>query len=289
MKQVLLVPKVHIHNANALSSPYTIGFPAMTAWFGAVHALERRLKSHETFKRLQMSGVAIICHEINLQTYKDLNDPVYSIIGRGSPLDVHGQRRAFVEEARCHLNVSLVIQCKGLNGVDPDHFIKTVTQYLITMKMASGDVFDFEHPRLIELQDHNEFKQLMNCLIPGYCLIERRDLMRESMGSGLDAIEALLDHLIVMHRCGPDKYGRVKWHSTRKKNGWIVPIAVGFQGISDLKTTDHQRDPDTLHCFAESIVTLGEFVMPYRIKDLKSMLWYPHVDLKRKFYLYQQN
>ena len=35
MKKVLLIPHVKILNANALSSPYTIGFPAMTAWLGA--------------------------------------------------------------------------------------------------------------------------------------------------------------------------------------------------------------------------------------------------------------
>jgi hypothetical protein len=31
-----LISHLKIHNANAMSSPYTIGFPAMTAWL--VHA-----------------------------------------------------------------------------------------------------------------------------------------------------------------------------------------------------------------------------------------------------------
>ena len=39
MKKILYIPKIKIHNANALSSPYTIGFPAMTAWGGGVHAI----------------------------------------------------------------------------------------------------------------------------------------------------------------------------------------------------------------------------------------------------------
>ncbi|HNL81302.1 MAG TPA: type I-F CRISPR-associated protein Csy2, partial [Agitococcus sp.] len=41
MRRFLLIPHIKIHNANAMSSPYTIGFPAMTAWLGAVHALQR--------------------------------------------------------------------------------------------------------------------------------------------------------------------------------------------------------------------------------------------------------
>jgi len=40
MKDILLIPNLKIHKANALSSPYTIGFPAMTAWLGFMHALE---------------------------------------------------------------------------------------------------------------------------------------------------------------------------------------------------------------------------------------------------------
>ena len=39
MKTYIVLPDVQIHNANAMSSTYTIGFPAMTAWLGAVHAL----------------------------------------------------------------------------------------------------------------------------------------------------------------------------------------------------------------------------------------------------------
>ena len=43
MKAYLLISHLRIHNANAMSSTLTIGVPAMTAWLGAVHALERKL------------------------------------------------------------------------------------------------------------------------------------------------------------------------------------------------------------------------------------------------------
>ena len=36
MKTYILISNIKIHNANAMSSPYTIGFPAMTAWLGPV-------------------------------------------------------------------------------------------------------------------------------------------------------------------------------------------------------------------------------------------------------------
>ncbi|URE77392.1 type I-F CRISPR-associated protein Csy2 [Providencia stuartii] len=41
---LLKLPHLKVHNANALSSPFTIGFPAMTAWLGFMHALELKLR-----------------------------------------------------------------------------------------------------------------------------------------------------------------------------------------------------------------------------------------------------
>lgn len=289
MKKVLLIPKINILNANALSSPYTIGFPAMTAWLGAVHALERKLNIHSAFENIRFKGVAVICHKFNLQVHKDSSDRIYSIIATGKPLNKHGERCAFVEEARCHLNVSLVVLCGGVSSIDESAMIETVKQCLISMKIASGDVLDFGMPDLINVQDIAGYKELMRHLIPGHCLIERRDLMTKSMEEGEDAIDAILGYLTVFHRCSKDQNGQVMWNSGRKQDGWIVPVATGFHGVSELDFAENQRDPVTLHRFAESIVTLGEFVAPYRINNLEDMLWYAKVDMKNDLYLCQQN
>lgn len=113
--------------------------------------------------------------------------------------------------------------------------------------------------------------------------------MKQSMEDGQDAIEAMLDYLTVNHLSSIDDNDRVTWSSHRKQKGWIVPIATGFHGISELGNAENQRDPGTPHRFAESIVTLGEFVMPYRITDLDNMLWHTHADLENDLYLCQQN
>ena len=125
--------------------------------------------------------------------------------------------------------------------------------------------------------------------MPGFCLIERRDLMQQSMTDKQDAIDILLDYITVKHTSQIDDKGKVTWTSSRKTKGWIVPIATGFHGISDLGKAENQRDPDTRHRFAESIVTLGEFIMPYRIDNLDNMLWHTQADLENNLYLCQQN
>lgn len=87
MKKLLLIPRIEIQNANALSSPYTIGFPAMTAWLGAVHALQRKLNvSSEDFTDLKFISTAVINHEFNLHTYKGHGDFNHSIISTSNPL-----------------------------------------------------------------------------------------------------------------------------------------------------------------------------------------------------------
>ncbi|HNN29958.1 MAG TPA: type I-F CRISPR-associated protein Csy2, partial [Agitococcus sp.] len=48
-------------------------------------------------------------------------------------------------------------------------------------------------------------------------------------------------------------------------------------------------DSTTPHRFAESVITLGEFVMPYRISDIDQMLWQYHVDQSQNLYLCQTN
>ena len=102
IKQLLLIPHIQVHNANALSSPFTIGFPAMTAWMGATHALQRKLNS-AGFDQLKFKATAVISHQCDLQTHRGVGDYVHSIIGTGNPLDKTGSRSAFIEEAQAGL------------------------------------------------------------------------------------------------------------------------------------------------------------------------------------------
>jgi len=288
IRHFLLLPKISIHNANAMSSPYTIGFPAMTAWLGAIHALQRHLHRHR-FPDVALTSVAVSCHQFDLQTYRGPNDFVQSIVGTANPLDKDGSRPAFVEEARCHLQVSLLIEYFGVDSDDREHLANTIDQQLLCMKMAGGDVLSANNTEILAIDEDeaNDTKQALRKLMLGHVLIERRDLMQQTMQEeGKDALDALLDHLKIMHRAEQDA-GKVTWTSKRKSAGWLVPIATGFQGISELGTATNQRDPNTKHRFAESVVTLGEFIMPYRVKQLDDMLWQYRVDLKQNLYLCQ--
>lgn len=288
--RLLILPHIKIHNANALSSPFTIGFPAMTAWLGFTHALERKL-NQAGLNDLMLQSTAVVSHQCDVQTHKGDGDFVYSIIGTGNPLDKDGSRSAFIEEARCHLDVSLIIEYKGNDDqTEQQGFIEHLQQTIANMKVAGGDVLSLQQPfiKLVNENNEQETTRLMCQLMPGYVLIERRDLMVEAMQQGSDALDALLSYLTVNHSCEQLENETVVWQSQRKAAGWIVPIATGFQGISPLGQAKNQRDSSVPHRFAESVVTLGEFVMAHKIKHLDDILWQYAFDLENDLYLCQQ-
>jgi len=271
MKDILLIPNLKIHNANALSSPYTIGFPAMTAWLGFMHALERKIHVSE-FNDVKLKGIIVSCLDFNLQTYKGKGDYVHSIIATGNPLDKTGGRPSFIEEARCDMEITLAIECE-LGVIDYDKFTCLIDRTLHTMKVASGDVLSFKPSKHIEVDNHKP-RALTKYLMPGFCLISRQDLMKVSMQEGKDAIDAMLEYLKVTTEVEIDENNKVtKSKPTKKESGWIVPIAIGYQGISDPGHLKNARDETTPHRFAESVVTLGEFKMPYHFESVDEMIW----------------
>jgi len=308
MRRFILIPHLKIQNANALSSPFTIGFPAMTAWLGGTHALQRKLNQNG-FADLIFSAVAVSCHSIDLQTYKAKNGYDSSLILTRNPLDKDGGSPSIIEEARCHLDVSLLIEFKGADGEEIEQLKDKITNQLHKMKFAGGDILNFkkiENLNYDEDEDNSsqQLKKITNKLMLGNVIISRNELMKEAMENGQDAMDALLDYLKIYSQAETnDKENsensvspndkkpqdkKVEWQSYRKTSGWIVPIAVGFHGISEIAeigTVKNQRDPETPHRFAESVVTLGQFIMPYRIKDIDEMLWEYEYQEQNNLYL----
>lgn len=315
-KTLLLLPRIKIHNANALSSPYTIGFPAVTGWMGFVHALQRSL--NDKGYGVACNGLAIVSHHMDLQTYRGADDFVSSIIGTANPLNKDGSRPSFIEEARCHLEASLLVELSESLYGRGEEFLEAVARHMARLKIAGGDIEGQVSPEIMCIENGNseDVTRVMGRLMPGYALLERRDLMLDAMAQGQDAMEALLDYLAVHHvsekegsekeqpeagsETGVEKTGEEKnakssvvWHRHRrtfqgKPVGWIVPIATGFHGITPVAQAENQRDPQIPHRFAESLVTLGEFKMPCRLSSVESLLWRYHFDELNDLYLCQQ-
>jgi len=107
---LLLLPRLRVQNANALSGPLTWGFPAVTAFTGFVQALE--LKLREALD-IQLAGVAIVCHHHQAQTSVPAGKRTRVFHLTRNPVGKDGATAAIVEEGRIHLDVSLLIGVSG--------------------------------------------------------------------------------------------------------------------------------------------------------------------------------
>lgn len=285
---IIVIPKIKIQNANALSSALTVGFPAITAWGGAVHALERHLKTQ--LPTLKLERFSVVSHQFDIHAYKGKNDYGYSLIGMGFPLDKDGDRSPFIEDARCHLTVSLVIECANPNYEEKDKITSLINGILKSqMKIAGGDILKFDEPEIHIIQEEDHFKKLKRRLMPGYFLVERRDLVIDAMNAGCDALDAVLESLKVKHRSESETNDQdIVWTQSRLHPGWIVPVAVGFQALTPLAEAKNQRDDSTPHRFAEAVVTLGEFKMIHRLNSIEEFFWSFVKDIENDLYVYTQ-
>lgn len=271
----LLLPEIEIQNANALSSLCTIGFPAMTAWMGAVHALERKVRLTESLREVRFISLGVISHESRLQVYKNPGDYHYSIAISSNPLRKKGgntfERPPFIEDPRIHLKVSLLIECRGVSGDNKNDLFETVGDLLPLLKMAGGDVLTCKPPAVYFASEDKpeEQKKILHRLMPGFAVIERRHLLEQAKNGEGDTLDTLLSFLMIHHEAKINKENEVRaWTSKRREAGWLIPLVVGFQGLTRLGKVKAQRNPNVLHRFAEPVITLGEFKMPYRFASV---------------------
>jgi CRISPR-associated protein Csy2 len=290
-KKILVLPHLVVNNANAWSSPYTAGFPSVCSFGGSVHALQRKFNQNG-FSDLKIPEFGIISHKFSVRNYREGNYGNYSIIANANPLDKNGERPSFVPEIKCMMEISLLCEIQG--NTDDCEAIEQAAKKLLNsnLRIASGDVITSGNPYAVTIgsdEDDEAFRRyIIRKLMPGYALIERRELMIESMKQGNDALDALLEHLTVIAK--PHMNGtEIEIERSRKEDGWLIPISTGYEAISGTGRAINQRDADTPHRFAESIVTLGEFRKLHRINGINTLLWRCSYDTEKGIYCYNQN
>ena len=273
MSTYLVIRKMQIHNANAMSSTYTIGVPAMTAWLGAVHALERKVrglnqkKREDTdFSEIHFTGVAVSFHKTRLHVFKGAYGN--AVVNTANPLIKKGadwERPPTIEEPHIDLSASILIEIDGLDPDDKDAILEKVQSEIWRMKIAGGDINRIQSMSIqyTDVDDPATIRRVRGMLMPGYVIIERRDILKQEMENGKIT----------------------GWNLSRKGTGWIIPISVGFKGLSPLGICRNQRDKETQHRFAESVVTLGEFRMPYHFDSIDDMMWRYAYDENQELYL----
>lgn len=309
---ILVLPNLRIQNANAISSPLTHGFPSITAFTGAMWALQRRLAQAPVPVPLRLHSVGVICHHHQEQVASGF---VRTFNLTRNPVDRNGDTAAIVEEGRMHLQVTLVFAVSEIRAPGaPAMLVPDAREQMATwagqtgdivsqMRIAGGSVLPTHpvpgkrvRPWMATLpEDPQErarvFREWRRQWLPGFALVGRDDLLAKRLAHlrATDPQATLLDAWLHASRFNHEPLspkpgeapadGKVAWGDPlrSKGSGWTVPIPVGYAALSSRHApgaVGNARDAATPLRFVESVYSLGEWVSPHRLTDLQQLQWY---------------
>ncbi|KPQ21231.1 type I-F CRISPR-associated protein Csy2 [Halomonas sp. HL-93] len=309
VKNLLVLPRLRVQNANAISSPMTWGFPAMSAFVGLMHALERKLA--DASLPVSLGRVGIICHDFEAQATE--GGYIRGFHLTRNPVDKTGGTAAIVEEGRVHLDITLIFTIDTAEAEsEHDDIAKQIGEIVAGMRIAGGSVIPNravpshkQRPQWVTLDDDEEerqkqFARLKRRWLPGFALTLRDDYLTEhwqtlqQQNPDASLLDAWLDLSRLNHYCTLENEGEPNekpvWQAQRPYRGWLVPIPVGYGKISDLfppGEVANARDTQTHFRFVESLYSIGEWVSPHRMKQPEDLLWY--VDNDEEAGLYRLN
>ena len=316
---VLVLPHLRVQNANAISSPLTHGFPAITAFTGLMWALERKLA--QAGVPLQLLKIGVICHAHQEQV---VDGYVKTFRLTRNPVTREGKTASIVEEGRIHLDITLVIgvampsdpvRLTGACDNRDDALALQVAEMLATMRIAGGTLLPTTpvrgrrtRPWLGLLAEDSEaqarvFKQWRRQWLPGFALVGRDDLLAarlehlrktEPDATVLEAWlhAARLNHAPVAEAEGaqPATDGKVRWADPLRGagTGWTVPIPVGYASLigqpHGAGEVADARDSTTPLDFVESIYSFGEWISPHRLRSVDELWWRAETDPDKGLY-----
>lgn len=302
-KAVIVLPRLQVQNANAVSGPLTWGFPSPTAFIGFVHALERKL-AHELDEGF--AGVGVVCHRFEPQISQPAGKYTRVFNLARHPVGKDGKTAAIVEEGRAHMEVSLVIGMNDhLDEDDREEFLDALDQVLYSHRLAGGTLLPRRQgkryiPQYWSLPIDKEsqdtlFLKLRRRLLPGFALVQREDKLQQRLEAlrESDKESTALDALLDLSRLNiepdipnPDDPDEKQW-GVRKHAGWLVPIPVGYAAISPLYPPGevlNVRDKNTPFRFVENLYSLGEWISPHRLTTLQQLLWHNEADADSGLY-----
>jgi len=305
---LLVLPRLRVQNANAISSPLTWGFPSITAFTGLMAALSRRLGAGGG---IRFQSVGVVCHGFEAQVTS--GGYTRSFCLTRNPVLQEGSTAAIVEEGRAHLDITLVFEVQLSSALFNDAAraacAALVGEWVAGMRIAGGSVMPPvagtlrrpPRPQLVLLADTpdlraQQFKRLCRQWLPGFALVSRDDVLHsrlETMRANNPEAQpqpSLLDAWLdlsrinyrastttVWNEAGDASTEAVEW-ATDQRPGWLVPIPVGYAALSDLHppgAVANARDMDTPFRFVESVYSIGQWISPHRLDDVAQLTWRP--------------
>lgn len=309
MADYILLERLQVENANAIAG-FTYGFPAVTAFLGFEHALSRKLKN---LIDIELNGCAIFCHDYVVNHYVAnhyQNAYTKFIQNRNPPSTLKGRSNdakkpaPIIEEGKMDMTVSVLLRCQGTLSSNSERvasYHQTIKNLVYQSRLAGGSIKKLTNIHLLSDSD-KLLNHLKHILLPSFVLIDATRLLQEHFDNiqiehGQNTNQSLLDiwtdfFAFKEIAIKQEQTEEISWqrHVPPNKQGWIVPLMIGYKGISPLykpEQVENLRDTRYPFRFVEAVHGLGEWQSVHRIHSLDSLFWQYQVE--NEWYLCQKN
>lgn len=304
----LLFKKVVIEQVNTISSPLTYGFPAITGLLGSFHVMSRKMVDDELLSEVSLGGVLLACHDCQPQMYRPNSYNNYTFNQTRNPIKKDGKTASIIEEGKCRLVMSFVVEVLAdtrLTTEQQASAIQNTKQWIQQQRMAGGSVRGLSRFEPVQFFDTEDISAVIPQLLPAFVLMDAQDefaqIIDEVQKDNPDAtpLDVLID-VCALHQIPETKpNGETKWSTMSRKtgHGWLVPMPIGYQGISDVFDTgvmQNVRNPEYPSQYVEAIYSLGKWVYPQRLNriggehDIANAFWRYRYDADDALYLVTQ-
>lgn len=304
----LLFKKVMIDGANTISSPLTYGFPAITGFLGSFHAMSRKMADDESLSEVSLGGVLLACHDCQPQMYRPNSYNNYTFNQTRNPIKKDGKTASIIEEGKCRLVMSFVVEVLAdttLTTEQQASAIQNTKQWIQQQRMAGGSVRGLARFEPVQFFDNSDISAVIPQLLPAFVLMDAQNefaqIINDVQKDDPDAtpLDALIEVCALHQIPETQKNGDTKWMTTSRKSGhgWLVPMPVGYQGISELYDSgvmQNVRNPEYPSQYVEAVYSLGKWVYPQRLNriggehDIANAFWRYRYDADDSLYLVTQ-
>lgn len=282
-KLYLVINRIEVLGANAISGPLTYGFPAITGFLGATHALNRAIQEGYD---INLTGTLIASHRCEVQSYRPNFYSDYTFNQSRNPIKRDGKTAGIVEEGKVHLTVTLVLEVSAEASIlqkiyqDQDTFTQAIYYQMMRQRLCGGSIHKIDHIEIEISADNLGFK-----LLPAFVLNDASadlvEITEQMQASNAEAtpLDALIE-TCTLHHLPPNKALDKKiWYAdtVKKGRGWLVPIPVGYQSIEDplpAGALSNSRAPQYPSQYVETIFSLGKWEFPNRIANIADCFWH---------------
>ena len=315
-----LVDRLHVKDANTVSSPLTYGFPSLSGFLGAVHALSRKISLEDSV----LNGVGVVCFRFEPKVFREHRYEDYKFVQTRNPLKKKGgeyKAPPIIEEGRVDLVVSLVIELVVTNPGSRKTYLRLrnedekaalcqqMKKHLYHQRLCGGSIMKIGQ---VEFFNKALASDINSRLFPGFVLMHAPDELRsiheqlkdkDPEATALDALveTAKIEHVpseqigVKSESASHGRNNEVAWNvkSVKSGRGWIVPISAGFQKITrkfDIGELENSRASNYPSQYVESIYTLGKWVFSTSDLKIDNCIWrYDYKDFDKGFYVIKQN